>query len=196
MALDQAHEQNNKMVKGNGGAIGLMQNPQALCRWMVGEPQLARLVTEFEECREESMHSEFNAGNKKLHHEQSKAFQLRFKNHVEALFELVNERGNPFEEDSQDLLTLTTQDIIHPSSIKIIRHVEDHGKQQYEEFVKERLIQRTTPLHETIPQNQFTLLNILHPKLPAREWQSSRMLKMIVNCFQNCTLGVKIVMET
>lgn len=78
---------------------------------------------------------------------------MRFKNHVEAIFELINECGNLFEEDSQDLLTLTTQDIIHLSSINTIRHVEDNGKQQYEKFMKERLIQRTTTLHDTTPQN-------------------------------------------
>lgn len=66
-ALNQANGQNNKVVKGNGGAIGLMQYP--LFRWMVGEPQLARLVIEFEECRDESMHSQANAGNGKLYHE-------------------------------------------------------------------------------------------------------------------------------
>ena len=78
---------------------------------------------------------------------------MRFKNHVEALFELINEYGNLFKEDSQDLLTLTTQDIIHLSSINTIRHVEDNGKQQYEKFMKEGLIQRTTTLHDTTPQN-------------------------------------------
>ena len=35
MALDQSHEQNNAMVKGSGGAIGLTGNPGALRRWMV-----------------------------------------------------------------------------------------------------------------------------------------------------------------
>jgi len=30
MAIDQAHEQNNEMVKGDGGAVGLMQNQAAL----------------------------------------------------------------------------------------------------------------------------------------------------------------------
>ena len=32
MALDQAHEQNNAAVKGDGGAVGLMENPSALKR--------------------------------------------------------------------------------------------------------------------------------------------------------------------
>ena len=48
MALDQSHEQNNAMVKGSGGAVGLTGNPGALRRWMVAGPEIARLTTEFE----------------------------------------------------------------------------------------------------------------------------------------------------
>ena len=38
IAIDQAHEQNNKVVKGDGGAVGLLQNPNALLHWMVAGP--------------------------------------------------------------------------------------------------------------------------------------------------------------
>ena len=48
MAIDQAHEQNNAMVKGDGGAVGLTENPNALRRWMLSGPEMARLVNEFE----------------------------------------------------------------------------------------------------------------------------------------------------
>ena len=44
MAIDQAHEQNNATVKGDGGAIGLTENPTALCCWMVSGPEMARLI--------------------------------------------------------------------------------------------------------------------------------------------------------
>ena len=49
MVIDQCHEQNNAMVKGSGGAIGLTGNPGALRRWMVAGPEIARIITEFEE---------------------------------------------------------------------------------------------------------------------------------------------------
>ena len=49
IAIDQCHEQNNAMVKGSGGAIGLTGNPGALRRWMVAGPEIARIITEFEE---------------------------------------------------------------------------------------------------------------------------------------------------
>ena len=49
IAIDQAYEQNNKVVKGDGGAVGFLQNPKALLRWMVAGPELARVIGEFED---------------------------------------------------------------------------------------------------------------------------------------------------
>ena len=43
--IDQAHEQNNAPVKGEGGAVGLTS---ALRRWMVSGPEIARIINEFE----------------------------------------------------------------------------------------------------------------------------------------------------
>ena len=42
MPIDQAHEQNNLIVKGSGGAVGLTENPSAFKRWMIAQ---ARLLT-------------------------------------------------------------------------------------------------------------------------------------------------------
>ena len=46
--LDQAHEQNNELIKEDGGGIGITETPGALLRWMVFGPELARVVKEFE----------------------------------------------------------------------------------------------------------------------------------------------------
>ena len=48
IAIDQAHEQNNGMVKGDGGTVVLTKNTSALRRWMTSGPEMARLVSEFE----------------------------------------------------------------------------------------------------------------------------------------------------
>ena len=44
IAIDQAHERNNAVVKDDGGAIGLTEDPSALRRWMVAGPEICRLV--------------------------------------------------------------------------------------------------------------------------------------------------------
>ena len=47
MPIDQAHEQNNKIVKLAGGAIGLTENPSAFRKWMVSKSEQALLLKEF-----------------------------------------------------------------------------------------------------------------------------------------------------
>ena len=50
MGMDQAHEQENCLIKGDGGAVGLTEDPSALHRWMVCGPEVAHLVSQYEEC--------------------------------------------------------------------------------------------------------------------------------------------------
>ena len=49
IALDHVHEQENASIKGEGGAVGLTETPSALRRWMIGGPEIARMVGEYEE---------------------------------------------------------------------------------------------------------------------------------------------------
>ena len=68
IGIDQAHEQNNKLVKIHGGAIGILENPNALLRWDVSGPVVAKL------CRDEKL-SEMSSKN---HHENTQAFEFNF----------------------------------------------------------------------------------------------------------------------
>jgi len=49
ISFDQSHEQLNRLVKDDGGAIGLTENEAALRRWMTCGPEIARLIAEFQE---------------------------------------------------------------------------------------------------------------------------------------------------
>ena len=44
MALDQSHEQLNKWIKAEGGAVGLTEDPAALRRWMLAGPEVSRVI--------------------------------------------------------------------------------------------------------------------------------------------------------
>ena len=48
ISIDQCHEQMNTLVKGEGGAVGLTEDPQALERWLVAGPEISQLILEFE----------------------------------------------------------------------------------------------------------------------------------------------------
>ena len=47
--IDQAHEQNNALIIGSGGAIRLLQNPVTLRKWLLAGPEQARLIKQFED---------------------------------------------------------------------------------------------------------------------------------------------------
>ena len=106
IALDQAHEQANALVKGDGGAVGLTENPGALRRWMVAGPELARMIQEFEESTPRPVKED------RRHHDQVSSIQVSFQKDVLSLVSTFEEMGNPFEEDSKDLLVLDTKDIM------------------------------------------------------------------------------------
>ena len=116
MAIDQAHEQNNSAIKGDGGAIGLTQSPGALRRWMVAGPEVVRLTSEFEL----SILKKVKVDQRQ--HEQTRSSQLRFAQ--QSMVEVIEEMGNPFLEESKDLLQLNTRDIVDQAVVSSICSVD------------------------------------------------------------------------
>ena len=73
LALDQAHEQANAIIKGDGGAIGLTEDLSALRRWMVAGPMVTHLVSQYEMEAQTKGTSE-----QRSHHEQTPQAQKTF----------------------------------------------------------------------------------------------------------------------
>ena len=100
IALDHAHEQENASIKGDGGAVGLTENPAALRRWMVSGPEVVRMIKEFENV----------APSCKVlgHHEQTPSTQTASKKDVLSVVSEFNELGKPFEEQGDELIAVHT----------------------------------------------------------------------------------------
>ena len=75
---------------------------------MVCGPEVALAVGEFEDCLTADYSNE---GNTNKHHKQTKSKCL-FKKNVENLLEHIEKFGNPFMEESKDLLVLHTKEIV------------------------------------------------------------------------------------
>ena len=153
IAIDHAHEQNNAYVKGDGGAVGLTENPGALRRWMLAGPEITRIIAEFEDqLTTEDV-------NETRHHEQQGAVQKTFFEQVTALVSYFEESGNPFLEASSDIISLDTKDIADSAMLKTVDEIKRIGQEQFDTFVEERLFHRTTPLYDSIPRNKLVLFN-------------------------------------
>ena len=166
MARDQCHEQNNALVKDDGGAIGLTENPKALARWMLAGPEVAMVVQDFEEVAELTRRQDTT-----LHHEQTKSVQDTFLDNVKNLVKVYEEMGNPFLEESDDLLTLDSQEIADEMMVRTVRDVENIGKKQYDEFVQKRLIEKSQSIYDPIKCNKLPLFR----SPPVRERNKSQL---------------------
>ena len=131
MAIDQAHEQANAVIKGDGGAIGVTEDPSALRRWMVAGPEVSHLVAQYEAASESKDATEHNS-----HHEQTERAQTLFFERVDKLSSVMKEMGNPFQEESMDLLTLDTKDIADRSAADMVGTHHERGKTRLEDFMK------------------------------------------------------------
>ena len=104
--IDQAHKQNNEAVKGSGGAVGLTENPSGFRKWMVSGPEQARLLNEFED---DYLQNNSECG---YYHEEGFSTQRIFKEQEMSLVHVKNELGNPFLDDSHELLALDTWNVL------------------------------------------------------------------------------------
>lgn len=171
MAIDQAHEQNNKLVKGEGGAVGLTESAEALRRWMISGPEIARMVHEFEGCLTEE------TSERKEHHEEAKNLQLSFVKDVQSLVSVIEDMGNPFMEETNELLVLDTRDIADTAVVKTVRTIEAVGQEQYETFRNERITNNKKSLYDPIKRNKLPLFKTPLKKVPSKEKQKITSLK-------------------
>lgn len=179
--LDQAHEQNNKLIKDDGGAIGLTENPSQLLRWMLCGPEIARVINEFEDVSITST----PPGNTK-HHEQTKSVQVTFQQQVTDLKSVIQDLGNPFAEKSEDLLVLDTRDIVDPAVAESIKSMPELGKRQDDTYVQERFITQAKLVMDTIKQNKLPLFSRPPMRNPSKQKLEVSSLK------DNCALFAQL----
>lgn len=130
MAIDQAHEQNNAVIKGDGGAIGLTEDPVALRKWMVAGPEVSRVVAAYE-----ASSGSKDSTKSSRHHEQTHSAQKHFFQMVDAYSKVLREMGNPFQEDTADLLVLDTKNIADQALAEMVSTHHQRGKEQFKSFM-------------------------------------------------------------
>jgi len=186
IGIDHAHEQANALVKGDGGAIGLTEDPTALRRWMLAGPEVSRIIKDFEN----QMDPKDNEVD--LHHEQTKATQDIFAQNVRSLSTTMEDMGNPYMEESKDLLVLDSRDIVDPSVTQTIQQIGAIGKEQYDAYVQDRLIDRTVPIHEPIKKNKLCLFRCPNKKAMSKDKLQLRSLKSDCSLFSRLFISCQV----
>ena len=105
---------------------------------MVSGPEIARIISEFEVCRDFIKHGP-NSPPSSLHHEQVKIIQSTFQRKITALCDVVEDMSNPLMEESGGLLVLDSTDIIDLKVVETIRNNHIVGQDNFNSFIKGRL---------------------------------------------------------
>ena len=157
MGIDQCHEQLNKIVKGDGGAVGLTEDEDMLRRWSICGPEISRMVQEFEHST--VLHKVDSSVFR--HHEENPAFQKRFQEDCKSLEIEFEKLGNPFicTENDTSLLQLDTRDVMSDDIVESIRTAEEIGRANSKNFITQRLVDRSYSLDAPIKKIKLQLLS-------------------------------------
>ena len=118
---------------------------------MVAGPEIARILSSFES-------DEFQDEDKDLgHHEDSDRHEMKFRTDTMAIKDVFSELGNPFEENDI-LMHIMKKTIMCQEAVQSVREAQRLGKEQYDQYVKERLVKGEVSLYDVIKRNNLPLL--------------------------------------
>ena len=175
MGLDQTHEQNNKLIKGCGGANYLLNKVKdsALFRWETWSPEIARVILEFEDCLDRN---EILAESSTKHHEDSQPFYERFSFDINRLIKCIT--ANPFVHDH--LTKLNNKKYCSRVTGKAIDDLDAMVEKQLEtvygrlvvryQFHKKITLNKMEIWNHTVTGQLEWIVNFLRPNLHWRKW--------------------------
>jgi len=175
IGIDQAHEQNNKLVKIEGGAIGIFDNQKALLRWAVAGPIVAQICKDVE--GEEV--------NEKKHHEDNDSFEKKFRKDVKSLYDAYLEFGNPFCEEQTQLTQISSRLVLDKSASDSVLNAKLIGKDQFKCFTKERLCSESSSLYNIIQKNKLHLFRNRNSVVTSRSKNKIISLKSDCKLYSN-----------
>lgn len=144
--------------------------------------QVARLIEEFQDSKQ-------HRSQDTKHHDRSQRVQAAFLKDVQSMIKVMKDFGNPYEEDSQDLLVLDTKEIAPPQAVDILRRAHKMGQVQFDNFVRERLMERAKHIQDPIRRSKLKIFGQPAIKPQAHGKQPMNSLRNDVNFFSRLYIG-------
>lgn len=135
----------------------------------------------FTACRKVESTVKGRKSNKRIdlvHHEQTKSAQTSFQTDVNSPIAVMEKIGNPFLEESDELLALDSKAIADTKVVDTVRKMEHLGQ-----FAKERLIERSKSSFAPIKKNKLPLFKSPPSRNVSTERQKISSLKSDCSLF-------------
>ena len=88
MIMRISDEQNSKLIKSEGGVVGILDRLKSLLKWVISGPIIASVITKVN----------LDITNAKSHHENNQPFEQTFQKKVTDLVQEFLTQSNSFEE--------------------------------------------------------------------------------------------------
>ena len=157
---------------------------------MVCGPEVARCISEFEASLPYNQDNKLS--NQTKHHEQTKSSQQRFYKHVVSLVASFEKAGNPFLEDSEDLISLDSRYILSSETVKTLQKVEEIGEKQFNNFVNGRLKSKKESLFDPIKRNKIFLFNQPSQRISTAQKDQITTLKRSCQLFSQLYIACQV----
>lgn len=144
---------------------------------------MARLLHQFED---QYLTDSDNDSIYQANHETGLTFQKTFKKQVNNLVDVIRRMGNPFLDNFPELVTLDNRDCMDDSVAAAIFNLEALGKNQYLDFMKAVIQDRTTVINNPLKKNNLPLFG----KSTSRE--KSKQTKKIATLQNNVSLFAQL----
>ena len=107
---------------------------------------MARVIADFESTIDciSSTRTQFQ------HHKEHEKVQSTFVSDVKILAQSIQESGNPFDDETSELVVLFSEEITDNSVTETLCQINQSGIEQYNTFVNERIINRSKPVAEIL----------------------------------------------
>lgn len=175
IGTDEAHEQNNGVLKGDAGVTDLLTKPDAMNRWMLSGPEVSKCILEFQNSC--SISDEVV----KPHHEESASFQLKIGTKILALKTTILALGNPFLECGKELFSLESNVVMSDESVANVMKIKSIGEEKYKAYIQERFETNQKTIFFKIPRNNLKMFQA--PKVRPKTSMVIKSLKTDVDLF-------------
>ena len=150
MGVDQAHEQNNKVVKVDGGVIGISENETALLKWAVAGPFINDLLNQANEDLP-------NPRKPPKPHRDTDLYEKNFRKNRSSFLGALMEYEKPFCEEEPMLLQIVSKHVLDENAASSAKRAREIGLNQFDSFTNDRLRNGTASLYDNITKNNLPL---------------------------------------
>ena len=93
------------------------------------------------------------------------------------LREAFEEFGNPFLDNSSDLMSFGTNPLSSKEQIKCLYKIKVAGKQQFKGYWNETVVNNTSAISDTVKNNKFEMFSTSKSKNPSKLHQKLKLVK-------------------